>query len=53
MNGAGVIDDEHTQTYKQETITKVESVKLFEDVKEEAEAPAEVPTEAPAEKPAE
>ena len=53
MNGAGVIDDEHTQTYKQETITKVESVKLFEDVKEEAEAPAEAPTEAAAEKPAE
>ncbi len=51
MNGAGVIDDEHTQTYKQET--KVESVKLFEDAEEEAEAPAEVPTEAPAEKPAE
>ena len=53
MNEAGVIDDEHTQTDKQETITKVESVKLFEDAEEEAEAPTEAPTKAAAEKPAE
>ena len=51
LNWSGVIDDERTATYKQEPITKVETVKLFE---EEAEETAETPAaEAPAEKPAE
>ncbi len=47
LNWSGVIDDERTATYKQEPITKVETVKLFE---EEAEETAETPAaEAPAE----
>ena len=35
MNWSGVIDDERTKTYKQEPISKVESVKLFGEAEEE------------------